>query len=140
MADFFLTRTEIAAKLEEITDFKKIYTPLNSSKIFEGQQVVPSAHVNFSKIDVEATESKGKAVLLGKRWSVTIACSNAASQADGSLVADQAGELLNQVILLLSGFKPTAAREAIELVSVTEGVSASAMYLTAVFLSREFVR
>lgn len=75
-----------------------------------------------------------------KRWSVTIACSNAASQVDGSLVADQAGELLNQVILLLSGFKPTAAREAIEIVSVTEGVSPSAMYLTAVFLSREFVR
>ncbi|MHA3051152.1 phage tail terminator protein [Acinetobacter sp. ANC 4640] len=140
MADFFLTRTEIAKKLEEISDFKKIYTPLNSSKITEGQQVTPSAHVNFVRIDVEATESKGKAVLLGKRWSVTIACSNAASQVDGSLVADQAGELLNKVILLLSGFKPTAAREAIEIVSVTEGVSASAMYLTAVFLSREFVR
>ena len=140
MADFFLTRSEIAAKLEEITGFKKIYTPLNSSKIFEGQQITPSAHVNFSRIDVEATESKGKAVLLGKRWSVTIACSNAASQADGSLVTDQAGELLNQVILLLSGFKPTASRDALVLLGVTEGYSSAAIYLTAVFLSREFVR
>ena len=46
--NFFAVRSEIAEKLAEITDFKKIYTPANSAKVTELSQVTPNAQVYYS--------------------------------------------------------------------------------------------
>ncbi|SPL70309.1 phage tail terminator protein [Acinetobacter stercoris] len=139
MANFFAVRDEIAEKLLEIDAFKKIYTPLNSVKISEMSQVTPSAHVNFQRIVKVDDADKSKHNILGIRWAVTVACQNAQSQmVDGRVVTDEAGELLDQVIELLSGWKPVSSIRALNLVEVKEAFSPTYAYLTAIFESKRF--
>ena len=141
MADFFAIRAEIAEKLKEISVFKQIYTPLNSVKVAEMSQVTPSAHINFVRITPNATAGKGSITLIGQQWAVTVACRNAQSQMnDGDAVTDEAGDLLEDVIRLLSGWKPPSSRDALMLVDVKEGFSPSFCYLTAVFSSSKFIQ
>jgi len=140
VSDFFAVRGEIAEKLKEVPDFKQIYTPLNSVLVTEMAQVTPSAHVNFVRIRSKDSAGKGKMNMISQQWAVTVACKNARSQSiDGSAVTDQAGNLLEDVIQLLSGWKPASARGELMLVDVKEAFSTGFAYLTAVFESERFI-
>lgn len=136
---FFQIRTEIVEKLKEITEFKQIYTPLNSRQVTEGTQVTPSAHVNFVRIGSNDSAGQGRALMLGQLYAVTVACRNAQSQIDATAVTDEAGILLDQVIGLLSGWKPESSRNPLQLVEVKDGYSPAFCYLTAVFEAKRMM-
>ena len=140
MSTFFAVRDEIAEKLKEISEFKQIYTPLNSVAVTEMSQSVPSAHVNFVRIDKKSSAGKGGINLLGQQWAVTVACRNAQSQMnDGRAVSDEAGLLAEKVIQLLSGWKPKSSRNELDLISVRDGYSAGFAYITIIFESQKFI-
>lgn len=140
MANFFAVRDEIAEKLKEISAFKQIYTPLNSVKVTEMSQITPAAHVNFQRIAKADASSNSKVNMLGIRWAVTVACRNAQSQmTNGNDVTDEAGELLQKVIELLSGWQPINSVRPLELIDVREGFSAGFAYLTVIFESKKFI-
>ena len=137
---FFAVRDEIAEKLKEISDFRKIYTPLNSVSVTEMSQVTPSAHVNFVRIDLKDSKGNSKLNQIGQQWSVTVACRNAQSQmTDGRAVSDEAGLLTEKVIQLLSGWQPQASRTALEMISVRDGYSPGFAYITIIFESQKFI-
>lgn len=140
MTTFFAVRDEIAEKLEEISDFRKIYTPLNSVNVTEMSQVTPSAHVNFVRIDLKDSKGNSKLNQIGQQWSVTVACRNAQSQLnDGGAVADEAGALTEKVIQLLAGWKPSSSRIPLRFLSVRDGYSSSFAYITIIFESEKFI-
>lgn len=140
MTTFFAVRDEIAEKLKEISDFRKIYTPLNSVNVTEMSQVTPSAHVNFVRIDLKDSKGNGKMNQIGQQWAVSIACRNAQSQLnDGRAVADEAGALTEKVIRLLAGWQPVASRIPLQLLSVRDGYSSSFAYITIIFESEKFI-
>ena len=140
MSDFFAVRREISEKLKEITAFKEIYTPLNSVSVTEMSQITPAAHVNFKRLTKRDDAGSGKTNMLGMSWEVTVACRNAQSQmVNGSIVTDEAGNLLEDVITLLSGWNPPSSCRPLILIGVTEGYSPGFAYLTAIFESKRFV-
>ena len=137
---FFAVRDEIAEKLKEISDFRKIYTPLNSVSVTEMSQVTPSAHVNFVRIDLKDSKGNSKLNQIGQQWAVSIACRNAQSQLnDGGAVADEAGALTEKVIQLLAGWKPSSSRIPLRFLSVRDGYSSSFAYITIIFESEKFI-
>ncbi len=140
MSTFFAVRDEIAEKLKEIPEFQEIYTPLNSVGITELMQITPSAHVNFVRLSKKDSAGRGVANLLGQQWAVAVACRNAESQMnDGSAVSDEAGGLAEQVIKLLSGWKPASSRIPLQLLDVKDGYSSSCAYITIIFESEKFI-
>ena len=140
MSTFFAVRDEIAEKLKEISEFKQIYTPLNSVVVTEMSQITPSAHINFVRIDKKASAGKGGINQIGQQWAVTVACRNAQSQKnDGRAVSDEAGLLTEKVIQLLSGWKPQSSRNELDLISVRDGYSAGFAYITIIFESQKFI-
>lgn len=140
MTTFFAVRDEIAEKLGEIPELRKIYTPLNSVNVTEMSQVTPSAHVNFVRIDLKDSKGNSKLNQIGQQWSVTVACRNAQSQLnDGSSVADEAGALTEKVIQLLAGWKPSSSRIPLRFLSVRDGYSSSFAYITIIFESEKFI-
>ncbi|MPW43371.1 phage tail terminator protein [Acinetobacter guerrae] len=140
MANFFAVRNEIAEKLKEISAFKQIYTPLNSIKVTEMSQVTPAAHVNFQRITKTDASGNSKVNMLGIRWAVTVACRNAQSQmTNGNVVTDEAGNLVEEVIGLLSGWQPQSSPRPLILVDIKEGFSTGFAYLTAIFESKKFI-
>lgn len=140
MTTFFAVRDEIAEKLEEISELRKIYTPLNSVNVTEMSQVTPSAHVNFVRIDLKDSKGNSKLNQIGQQWSVTVACRNAQSQLnDASAVADEAGALTEKVIQLLAGWKPSSSRIPLRFLSVRDGYSSSFAYITIIFESEKFI-
>lgn len=137
---FFAVRDEIAEKLKEISDFRKIYTPLNSVSVTEMSQVTPSAHVNFVRIDLKDSKGNSKLNQIGQQWAVSIACRNAQSQLnDGGAVADEAGALAEKVIQLLAGWKPSSSRIPLRFLSVRDGYSPGFAYITIIFESEKFI-
>ena len=137
---FFAVRDEIAEKLKEISDFRKIYTPLNSVSVTEMSQDTPSAHVNFVRIDLKDSKGSSKLNQIGQQWAVSIACRNAQSQLnDGGAVADEAGALAEKVIQLLSGWKPSSSRIPLRFLSVRDGYSPGFAYITIIFESEKFI-
>lgn len=137
---FFAVRDEIAEKLKEISDFRKIYTPLNSVNVTEMSQVTPSAHVNFVRIDLKDSKGNSKLNQIGQQWAVSIACRNAQSQLnDGGAVADEAGALTEKVIQLLAGWKPPSSRIPLRFLSVRDGYSPGFAYITIIFESEKFI-
>lgn len=140
MTTFFAVRDEIAEKLGEIPELRKIYTPLNSVSVTEMSQVTPSAHVNFVRIDLKDSKGNSKLNQIGQQWAVSIACRNAQSQLnDGAVVADEAGALAEKVIQLLSGWKPVASRIPLRFLSVRDGYSSGFAYITIIFESEKFI-
>lgn len=140
MANFFAVRAEIAEKLKEIPEFKQIYTPLNSVSVTEMGQVTPAAHVNFHRIRKVDEAGRGSKNLLGLQWAVTVACRNAKSQLnDISAVADEAGELLDQVIEPLAGWEPDNSIEPLQIVDVKDGYGPAFVYYTVIFESRRII-
>lgn len=140
MANFFDVRAEIAEKLKEITEFKQIYTPINSVSVTEMGQVTPAAHVNFHRVRMIDDAGKGKRNLLGLQWAVTVACRNAKSQLnDISAVEDEAGELLNKVIQLLSGWEPDNSIDPLQIVDVKDGYGPAFVYYTVIFESTKII-
>ncbi|WP_312049223.1 phage tail terminator protein [Acinetobacter courvalinii] len=138
MANFFAVRAEIAEKLKEIPEFKEIYTPLNSVSVTEMSQVTPAAHVNFHRIRKVDDAGRGSKNLLGMQWAVTVACRNAQSQRnDITAVADEAGELLDQVIELLSGWEPESSIVPLRIVEVKDGYGLAFVYYTVIFESQK---
>lgn len=138
MANFFAVRAEIAEKLKEIPEFKEIYTPLNSVSVTEMSQVTPAAHVNFHRIRKVDDAGRGSKNLLGMQWAVTVACRNAQSQRnDITAVADEAGELLDQVIELLSGWEPESSIVPLRIVDVKDGYGPAFVYYTVIFESQK---
>lgn len=137
---FFAVRDEIAEKLKEISDFRKIYTPLNSVSVTEMSQVTPSAHVNFVRIDLKDSKGNSKLNQIGQQWAITVACRNAQSQmTDGRAVSDEAGLLTEKVIQLLAGWQPVASRIPLRFLSVRDGYSSSFAYITIIFESEKFI-
>ena len=140
MANFFAVRAEIAEKLKEIIEFKQIYTPMNSVSVTEMSQVVPSAHVNFVRVRKIDDAGKGKSNLLGLQWAVTVACRNAKAQLnDITALADEAGELLNKVIQLLSGWEPDNSIDPLQIVDVKDGYGPAFVYYTVIFESTKII-
>jgi len=139
MSNFFAVRAEIAEKLKEIPEFLKIYTPINIGSITELSQVVPSAHVNYFRTNVLDVAGRGKVNKLGLQWDVTVTGRHAASQlSDGSRAIDQAGELLDKVIILLSGWQPASSKDPLKLIRISEEFSSTCVYVTAIFESTKF--
>ncbi|OTG79408.1 hypothetical protein [Acinetobacter sp. ANC 4648] len=140
MSNFFAVRAEIAKKLEEISEFKKIYTPINIGGISELSQVTPSAHVNYLRIRKADEAGRGSLNQLKQEWDVTIVERHAASQlSDGSKAIDKAGELVAQVIPLLSGWQPDSSARPLSLVRISEDFSPTCVYITLVFESSLFI-
>ncbi|ENX02339.1 hypothetical protein F900_01403 [Acinetobacter modestus] len=140
MANFFDVRAEIAEKLKEITEFKQIYTPINSVSVTEMGQVTPAAHVNFHRVRKIDDAGKGKSNLLGLQWSVTVACRNAKAQLnDITALADEAGELLNKVIQLLSGWELDNSIDPLQIVDVKDGYGPAFVYYTVIFESTKII-
>ena len=139
MSNFFAVQAEIAEKLKEISEFKKIYTPINIGSTSELSQITPNVHVNYFRTNVLDTAGRGKINKLGLQWDVTVIERHAASQlGDGSRAIDQAGELLDKVINLLSGWQPVSSKDPLKLLRISEEFSSTCVYVTAVFESTKF--
>lgn len=140
MTTFFAVRDEIFEKLKEISEFKKVYTPANSTTITEMSQVTPSAHVNFVRINLKDSKGQGLVNQIGQQWAVSIACRNAKSQmSDGNALNDEAGMLTEKVIKLLCGWKPDNSRIPLKLISVSDGYNPSYVYITIILESEKFI-
>ncbi|MEB5930142.1 phage tail terminator protein [Acinetobacter schindleri] len=140
MSNFFAVRAEIAKKLEEIPEFKKIYTPINIGSTSELSQITPCAHVNYLRIRKADEAGRGSINALKQEWDITIVERHAASQlSDGSKAIDKAGELVAKVIPLLSGWRPEASTRPLSLVRISEDFSPTCVYITMVFESSLFI-
>ncbi|OTG62843.1 hypothetical protein B9T29_06380 [Acinetobacter sp. ANC 3903] len=135
--NFFAVRSEIAEKLKEIIDFKKIYTPANSAKVTELSQVTPNAQVYYRRVRILDDAGRSSANMLNQQWEVTISERHAASQLnDGSAVLDRVGILTMKVLKLLSGWKPDSSIRPLNIVAVEEDYSSTCVYITLVFESK----
>lgn len=138
--NFFAVRSEIAEKLTEIIDFKKIYTPANSAEVDEITQITPNAQVYYRRIRKSDEAVRSSVNMLTQQWEVTICESHAASQlSDGSAVLDRVGLLTIKALKLLSGWKPASSKRPLEMVAVEEDYSPTCVYITLVFESKMFV-
>lgn len=140
MSNFFAVRAEIAEKLEEISEFKKIYTPINIGSTSELAQVTPCAHVNYLRMKKSDEAGRSSFNSLKQEWDVTVVARHATSQlSDGSKAIDMAGELVSKVIPLLSGWQPKASTRPLSLVRISEDFSSTCVYITMVFESSLFI-
>ena len=74
------------------------------------------------------------------QWAVTVACRNAKSQLnDISAVADEAGELLDQVIELLAGWEPDNSIEPLQIVDVKDGYGPAFVYYTVIRITKNYL-
>lgn len=138
--NFFAVRSEIAEKLTEIIDFKKIYTPANSAEVDEITQITPNAQVYYRRIRKSDEAVRSSVNMLTQQWEVTICESHAASQlTDGSAVLDRVGLLTIKALKLLSGWQPASSKRPLEMVAVEEDYSPTCVYITLVFESKMFV-
>lgn len=142
---FFAVRKQIADELEQFVtngDVKKVYTPNNSLQVTENQQVTPSLHVNYAGLGGVESSASGKANAITKRYAVSVACRNEASQRDNGLAIDERlGLLTNKVIKVLGGFYPEDALEPLKLIAVRESYSQGGFaYTTLIFEVKELVR
>ena len=138
--NFFSVRSEIAEKLTEIIDFKKIYTPANSSEVDEITQIKPNAQVYYRRIRKSDEAVRSSVNMLTQQWEVTICERHAASQLnDGSAVLDRVGLLTIKALKLLSGWQPASSKRPLEMVAVEEDYSPTCVYITLVFESKMFV-
>lgn len=143
---FFAVRKQIADELERFVkdgSVKKVYTPNNSLQVTENQQVTPSLHVNYAGVGDVESRASGEVNALTKRYAVSIACRNEASQRDNGLALDdQLGELTNKVIKVLGGFCPEDALEPLRLLAnLRESYSLGGFaYMTLIFEVKELVR
>jgi hypothetical protein len=138
--NFFAVRSEIAEKLTEIIDFKKIYTPANSSEVDEITQITPNAQVYYRRIRKSDEAVRSSVNMLTQQWEVTICERHAASQlSDGSAVLDRVGLLTIKALKLLSGWQPASSKRPLEMVAVEEDYSPTCVYITLVFESKMFV-
>ena len=138
--NFFAVRSEIAEKLTEIIDFKKIYTPANSAEVDEITQITPNAQVYYRRIRKSDEAVRSSVNMLTQQWEVTICERHAASQLnDGSAVLDRVGLLTIKVLKLLSGWQPASSKRPLEMVAVEEDYSPTCVYITLVFESKMFV-
>lgn len=138
--NFFSVRSEIAEKLTEIIDFKKIYTPANSSEVDEITQITPNAQVYYRRIRKSDEAVRSSVNMLTQQWEVTICERHAASQlSDGSAVLDRVGLLTIKALKLLSGWQPASSKRPLEMVAVEEDYSPTCVYITLVFESKMFV-
>lgn len=140
MSNFFAVRAEIAKKIEEILEFKKVYTPINIGSTSELSQFTPCAHVNYLRIRKADDAGRGGVNALKQEWDITIVERHAAAQlSDGSKAIDKAGELASSVIKLLSGWKPESSTRPLSLVRIGEEFSPTCVYITMVFESSFFI-
>lgn len=140
MSNFFAVRAEIAKKLEEISEFKKIYTPINIGSTTELSQNTPCVHVNYLRIRKADEAGRGSINAMKQEWDITIVERHAASQlSDGSKAIDKAGELVSKVIPLLSGWTPASSTRPLSLVRISEDFSPTCVYITMVFESSLFI-
>lgn len=131
---------KLQKKLEEIPEFKKIYTPINIGSTSELSQITPCAHVNYLRIRKVDEGGRGSINALKQEWDITIVERHAASQlSDGSKAIDKAGELVAKVIPLLSGWRPEASTRPLSLVRISEDFSPTCVYITMVFESSLFI-
>ncbi len=138
--NFFAVRSEIAEKLTEIIDFKKIYTPANSAEVDEITQITPNAQVYYRRIRKSDEAVRSSVNMLTQQWEVTICEHHAASQlTDGSAVLDRVGLLTIKALKLLSGWQPASSKRPLEMVAVEEDYSPTCVYITLVFESKMFV-
>jgi len=138
--NFFAVRSEIAEKLTEIIDFKKIYTPANSAEVDEITQITPNAQVYYRRIRKSDEAVRSSVNMLTQQWEVTICEYHAASQlTDGSAVLDRVGLLTIKALKLLSGWQPASSKRPLEMVAVEEDYSPTCVYITLVFESKMFV-
>ena len=138
--NFFAVRSEIAEKLSEIVDFKKIYTPANSTEVDEITQITPNAQVYYRRIRKSDEAVRSSVNMLTQQWEVTICERHAASQlTDGSAVLDRVGLLTIKALKLLSGWQPASSKRPLEMVAVEEDYSPTCVYITLVFESKMFV-
>lgn len=138
--NFFAVRSEIAEKLTEIIDFKKIYIPANSAEVDEITQITPNAQVYYRRIRKSDEAVRSSVNMLTQQWEVTICESHAASQlTDGSAVLDRVGLLTIKALKLLSGWQPASSKRPLEMVAVEEDYSPTCVYITLVFESKMFV-
>ena len=138
--NFFAVRSEIAEKLTEIIDFKKIYTPANSSEVDEITQITPNAQVYYRRIRKSDEAVRSSVNMLTQQWEVTICERHAASQlSDGSAVLDRVGLLTIKALKLLSGWQPASSKRPLEMVAVEEDYSPTCVYITLGFESKMFV-
>lgn len=139
-SNFFAVRSEIAEKLAEIVDFKKIYTPANSTQVTELSQVTPNAQVYYRRVRKTDDTGKSSANMLSQQWEVTISERHAASQMfDGSAVLESVGQLTTKVLKLLSGWQPKSSIRPLNLIAIEEDYSATCVYITLVFESKFIV-
>jgi hypothetical protein len=69
---------------------------------------------------------------------VTVACRNAQAQLNNiSALADEAGELLDQVIELLAGWEPESSIEPLQIIDVKDGYGPAFVYYTVILESRK---
>ena len=138
--NFFAVRSEIAEKLAEITDFKKIYTPANSAKVTELSQVTPNAQVYYRRVRKSDDAGRSSVNMLNQQCEVTVCERHAASQlSDGSAVLDRTGILTMKVLRLLSGWQPQSSKRPLNMVAIEEDYSPTCVYVTLVFESKIFV-
>lgn len=139
-SNFFAVCSEIAEKLAEIVDFKKIYTPANSAQVTELSQVTPNAQVYYRRVRKTDDAGKSSANMLNQQWEVTISERHAASQMfDGSAVLESVGQLTTKVLKLLSGWQPKSSIRPLNLIAIEEDYSATCVYITLVFESKFIV-
>jgi len=95
--------------------------------------------VNYRR-DASLIFTPAKVNKLGLQWDVTVTGRHAASQlSNGSRAIDQAGELLEKVIILLSGWQPASSKDPLKLIRISEEFSSTCVYVTAIFESTKFI-
>lgn len=141
--NLYAVRDEIVARLDQVKDewgVKKIYTPKNLGMTKEISQVTPNIQVNFRRTKNAGVAGRGNSLKLKVEWEVTATCKHAASQLNGALAFDLAGELTLKIIKKLSGWEPPSSAEPLIYLNTEEDISKICVYSTVVLESELFIQ
>ena len=111
MADFFATADAIQAEIEaRIPAVKKVYQAKDLEGVTNASQVSPAVHVLFSGYTPAQSERIRQDITLDQTGSVVLVVRHARGKQE-----QEGGAILDELVRVLHGFKPSEALLALEL-------------------------
>lgn len=100
MANFFATRDAIKARIEEqVPAIRRVYFAEDLDTVKESALVTPSIHLLYAGYAPRQAERVRQDITLTQTWAVVLVVKQSREQPQG-------GELLDDLVRVLHGFKP----------------------------------
>lgn len=111
MADFFATAEAIKAEIKDkIPAVRRVYLAKDLDGVTNNGQVKPAVHVLYSGYTPAQAERVRSDITLDQTWSVVLVVPNVKTD-----TKNEGGEILDELVRVLHGFKPSQSLLALEL-------------------------